>query len=107
MLLPARGQQQRCAIARAIKQFNAPLDHNQATRIAQRLLRFMEQHLAGRSYLAAEHATIADLACYSYVAHAPEGGVSLEPYPSVRAWLARVEALPAFVPMPTRPIPQG
>jgi glutathione S-transferase len=39
----------------------------------------MEQHLAGRNYLATEHPTIADLACYSYVAHAPEGSVSLEP----------------------------
>ena len=35
-----------------------------------------------------------------YPAHAPEGGVSLEPYPHVRAWLARVEALPGFVGMP-------
>ena len=96
-----------CAIARGIKQFNAPWDHKQATRIAERLLRFMEQHLAGRAYLAAEHPTIADLACYSYVAHVPEGGVALEPYPSVRAWLARVEALPQFVPMPASPIPQS
>jgi glutathione S-transferase len=96
-----------CAIARAIKQFNAPLDHKQATRIAQRLLRFMEQHLAGRTYLAADHPTLADLACYSYVAHVPEGGISLEPYPSVRAWLGRVEALPQFVPMPASPIPQS
>jgi glutathione S-transferase len=95
-----------CAIARAIKQFNAPMDHKQAVRIAERLLKFMEQHLAGRSYLAADHATLADLACYSYVAHVPEGGVSLDPYPSVRAWLGRVEALPQFVPMPKRPIPQ-
>ena len=37
---------------------------------------------------------------YSYTAHAPEGGVSLQPYPHVRAWLARVEALPRFVGMP-------
>ena len=96
-----------CAIARAIKQFNAPWDHKQATRVAERLLRFMEQHLAGRSFLATDHATIADLACYSYVAHAPEGGVALEPYPAVRAWIARVEALPQFVPLPSRPVPQG
>ena len=95
-----------CAIARAIKQFHAPLDHKQAARIAERLLRFMEQHLAGRTYLAAEHPTLADLACYSYVAHVPEGGVSLAPYPSVRAWLARVEALPQFVPLPDSPTPQ-
>lgn len=96
-----------CAIARAIKQFNAPLDHKQAVRLAERLLRFMEQHLAGRAWLAADHPTLADLACYSYVAHVPEGGVSLEPYPAVRAWLGRVEALPAFVPMPKSPIPSG
>jgi glutathione S-transferase len=96
-----------CAVARAIKHFNAPWDHGQAVRIADRLLRFMEQHLAGRTYLAAEHPTLADLACYSYVAHVPEGGVPLEPYPSVRAWLARVEALPQFVPLPDLPIPQG
>jgi len=96
-----------CAIARAVKQFNAPMDHKQAVRLAERLLRFMEQHLAGRTYLAAEHPTLADLACYSYVAHVPEGGVSLEPYPSVRAWLARVEALPQFVPLPASPIPKS
>jgi glutathione S-transferase len=96
-----------CAIGRAVKQFNAKWDHSLAVRVAERLLRFMEQHLAGRTFLAADHATIADLACYSYVAHAPEGGISLAPYPAVRAWLARVEALPQFVPMPTRPVPQG
>ncbi|MDT9146255.1 glutathione S-transferase, partial [Escherichia coli] len=45
--------------------------------------------------------TIADVAAYSYIAHAPEGGVSLEPYPHVRACVARVEALPGFVAMPT------
>jgi glutathione S-transferase len=96
-----------CAVARAIKQFNAPWDHKQAVRIAERLLRFMEQHLAGRTYLAADHPTLADLACYSYVAHVPEGGVALDPYPSLRAWLARVEALPAFVPMPASSVPQS
>ena len=96
-----------CAAARAIKHFNMPMDHKQAVRIAERLLRFMEQHLAGRTYLAAEHPSIADLACYSYVAHVPEGGVSLASYSSVRAWLARVEALPQFVPLPDSPIPQG
>jgi len=40
------------------------------------------------------------LACYSYVAHAPEGGIALDPYPHVQAWIARVQALPGFVAMP-------
>jgi len=51
-----------------------------------------------------EHPTLADLACYAYVAHAPEGGISLTPFPQVRAWLRRVEALPRFKPMPPLPI---
>lgn len=68
--------------------------------VAQRVFGFMEQHLAERDYLAASHPTIADLACYGYVARAPEGSIDLAPYPAIRAWLARIEALPGFVPMP-------
>ncbi|CAN0589526.1 unnamed protein product, partial [Ectocarpus sp. 12 AP-2014] len=45
--------------------------------------------------------TIADVACYSYTAHAPEGNISLDSYPHVRAWLARFEALPGFEAMPS------
>ena len=73
--------------------------------IAEGLLAFMEDHLTARSFLAAGQPTIADLACYAYVAHAPEGRISLDPYPSVRAWLARVEALPGFVRMPVSALP--
>ncbi|PSM30571.1 glutathione S-transferase, partial [Haliangium sp. UPWRP_2] len=39
------------------------------------------------------------VACYTYVAHAPEGNVALSDYPNVRAWLNRIEALPGFIPM--------
>lgn len=91
--------------ARLIAQFGLKDDPARAERISERVLSFMDSHLAGRSYLAAEHPTLADLACYSYVAHAPEGGIPLEPYPAVQAWLARVEALPFFKPMPRSPIP--
>ena len=52
---------------------------------------------------ATERVTIADLAGYTYIAHAPEGGVDLAPYPNVRAWLRRVEALPGFVGMQESP----
>jgi hypothetical protein len=44
--------------------------------------------------------TIADVSAYSYIAHAPEGNVSLDDYANIRAWLARIEALPGFVGMP-------
>ncbi len=95
------------ATARAKVLWNAPGDRDGAIEIARRLLRFMEAHLgehvSDRSFIAAEHPTVADLACYSYVAHAPEGGISLAQYPAVRAWLSRVERLPRFKPMPSSP----
>jgi glutathione S-transferase len=95
------------ATARAVALWNLPGDPVRSAAIAGRLLRFMEAHLAGRTLLAADHPTIADLACYSYVAHAPEGGIGLQPYPAVIRWLARIEALPGFVPLPRSPVATG
>ncbi|GHU31490.1 glutathione S-transferase [Betaproteobacteria bacterium] len=93
------------AQARGIRQLGWAGEHVTASEIATRLLRFMEQHLAGRSFLALDHPTLADLACYGYIAHAPEGGISLEAYPNIRGWLKNVEALPNFKLMPDLPIP--
>ncbi|NHZ33888.1 glutathione S-transferase family protein [Massilia rubra] len=93
------------AKARAHALWNVPADLDQAGALAQRLLAFMEQHLGTHRFLAAAHPTLADLACYSYVAHAPEGGIGLAPYPDLRAWLARIEALPGFVALPASPLP--
>ena len=95
------------ATARMVALWGYPGDRNRAFDIAAGLLPFVESHLAERTYLAAEHPTIADLACYSYVAHAPEGGIALEPWPAVRAWLSRVEALPRFAPMPASATPRA
>ncbi|MBN8940187.1 MAG: glutathione S-transferase [Rhizobiales bacterium] len=94
------------ATARMALLWGMPGDPVRAGEIANRLLAFMDGHLAARSYLAADHPTIADLACYSYVAHAPEGGIPLDPYPAVRAWLGRVETLPHFKAMPRSPLPK-
>ncbi len=71
-----------------------------AQRLAGRVLGLMEGELAERDWLAGAAPSIADIACYAYVAHAPEGGIDLAPYPRVRAWIGRVQALPGFVPMP-------
>jgi glutathione S-transferase len=87
------------ARARATVLFNRPFDLAQCHRDAQPGLDAMEQRLEQHSWLAAEHLTIADLACYPYVALAAEGNFSLEPYPAVRRWLKRVEGLARWVPM--------
>jgi len=93
------------AIARMVCLWDFPGDLERAGRISARLLEFMNAHLQSRHFLAAEHCTIADLACYSYVAHAPEGGIPLDAYAAVRGWLRHVEALPHFKPMPAAPMP--
>jgi len=86
--------------ARLVKLFNAPLDHAQLVVQSHALLRLIDRYLENREWLALDVPTIADVSAYSYVATAPEGDVSLEDYPNVRAWLARIEALPGFVAMP-------
>ena len=92
------------ARARLFNVFNAPVDHAQAKDIAEKLFATLEKALGGVSFFVGPRATIADVALYSYTAHAPEGGVSLEPYPIIRAWLGRIEALPGFAPMPATKI---
>ncbi|MDB5917727.1 MAG: hypothetical protein JWR40_1961 [Massilia sp.] len=86
--------------ARRVKVFNAPLDHDAAEQTAQRILSVLEMALERSAFLVGTTPTIADLAVYSYVARAPEGEVSPDPFVNIRTWLARVEALPGFVPMP-------
>jgi glutathione S-transferase len=87
------------AAARVIALFGIDKDPKELIRGSHALLHVMEGELQKQDFLAGDRATIADVANYSYVAHAPEGGVSLDAYPGVRAWLARIEALPGFVPM--------
>ena len=86
------------AAARLVNVFGAQLDHEAARARANELLDTLDKHLAARDFLAGP-VTIADIACYTYIAHAPEGDVSLEPYPNVRAWLERITLLPNYVPM--------
>lgn len=86
------------AAARVVQLFKRP-DNPEAVARAHALFAVMEQQLEQSAFLAGSTPTLADIANYSYVARAPEGKVSLVSYPALRAWLARVEALPGFVPM--------
>jgi glutathione S-transferase len=60
----------------------------------------MERHLTTHDYFVGAGFTIADISLYAYTHVAPEGGFSLDGYPHVRAWLARVVALPGHLAMP-------
>jgi len=64
------------------------------------ILNQLNQHLTRSEWLACGHLTIADIAVFPYIALAPDGNISLDPYPQVLAWIERIKQLPNFVGMP-------
>ena len=93
------------ANARAVRLFGLQTHLDDAHAVAARLLGFMEETLGGQAWLAGAAPTLADVACYPYVAVAPEGGVDLAPYRAVRTWVERFEALPGVAAMPRSAVP--
>jgi glutathione S-transferase len=85
------------ARARFMVRFKAPGDLEGTQKAALRALGLIDSHLAGRSWLETGAPTVADIACYPYTKAAPEGGVPLDRFANLRAWHARIEALPGFV----------
>lgn len=60
-------------------------------------LALMDEHLERRAYFVLDRLTLADIALFAYTHVAEEGDFDLQPYPNVRAWLARVAAHPAHI----------
>ena len=88
------------ALVRFAKAFGGSFDLERPRQLTDGILTQLDSHLARRSFLVGDGPTLADIAMYSYVAAAPEGGIALKPYGAIGAWLGRIEALPRFVPMP-------
>ena len=62
-------------------------------------LAVMERHLADRPFMAGNRYSIADIALYAYTHVAPEGGIVLDGYRSINAWLDRVAGQPGYIPI--------
>lgn len=88
------------ARARAALQFKAPWNLEECQALGAKGLRLLENQLAGREWLVGQQPTIADIACYPYVALTPQTGLSLDDSPSVMAWIKRIQAWPGYVGMP-------
>lgn len=86
--------------ARLVDKFGYAIDKANTLQRADRILPLIEAHLAAHQWLALGRPTIADCAVMPYVALAPEGGIALEAYPNIGQWIARIKALPGFIPMP-------
>ena len=87
------------ARARAVLYFGRDFDLAPAQAYGRAGLEVLEQRLAEHEWLAAGRPTIADIACMPYVALSHMGEVPLDDFPSVRAWIERIRALPGFIAM--------
>lgn len=85
--------------ARLVKILGAPLDYERAKAISTALFDVLDVELRDKQFVLGKTPSLADVAAYAYIARAPEGGISLEPYANIQAWLKHIEALPGFVPM--------
>jgi glutathione S-transferase len=62
-------------------------------------LAIMDAQLRRMLYLAGEGLTIADISLYAYTPVEADGGFDLAEYVNILAWIARIEALPNYLPM--------
>ncbi|TCJ87387.1 glutathione S-transferase family protein [Cocleimonas flava] len=87
------------AAARFSNLYKVEIDFEAVEKKTHALLGMINNTLSQHDFLIGDEITIADIACYTYVAHAPEGDISLESYANIKAWLAKIEAMPRFVAM--------
>lgn len=87
-------------VLRAIQLFGMPADEAQAREKTEKLFgELFEPHLKETKWLVGETPSIADIACYSYIARVNEGNFSLDAYPAIQQWLRNIEAIEGFKPM--------
>ena len=91
------------AVARFISGW-LPADHPRRAELPRlrerghQALAVMEQHLREHEFFVDAGYGVADIALYAYTHVAPDGGIELDGYPALLAWIARVESQPGFVP---------
>jgi len=90
-------------MARACMLLKWEMDYTAAVDKAYKTLRLLDRHLAQRDWVATNHMTIADIACYPYILVAAEGGIDTRPFAHVQAWMKRIESVNDFWPMPRIP----
>lgn len=89
--------------------FQTPIDKDKMIKGGRAALRKIEAHLAeqsfdGCSFLTGDKPTIADIACFPYVALSPDVGANIgfdhDDYPAIRNWIYAMKSLDGFIPMP-------
>lgn len=93
--------QQGLATARAYHLVGRQVDIEMATQRSHIILKVIDQHLTQRQWLELNRPTIADIACFPYIALAGDGKIALDDYPNVIAWVNRIKQLPGYIELPS------
>ncbi len=101
----AGGEIMNASAARMHDMLGYELDIDKVRTAAHAAFRVLDDHLTAREiegseWIAASHPTIADIACFPYVALSGDGGIGHDDYHAIRRWLARISGLPGFIEMP-------
>lgn len=78
-------------------EYKAKLEENRPKGYAA--LDVMEKHLSENDFFVGGKYSIADIALYAYTHVAEQGGYSLDAYPAIKTWFARIEAQENYIPI--------
>jgi glutathione S-transferase len=81
------------------------LDIDVARFEARKAMRELEAYLTereflGQKFLVTGKPTIADIACFPYVALSPDGGIDHDEFPALRRWMIEIRRFDKFIEMP-------
>ncbi|MCW9047205.1 MAG: glutathione S-transferase N-terminal domain-containing protein [Gammaproteobacteria bacterium] len=85
--------------ARSRLKFGYECDLELAQTQGKLTLEWIERHLSNNDWLATNKPSIADIACYPYIALCEEGGISLDGYPAIHSWFQKIESLSGYITM--------
>ncbi len=107
-LMFASGPLMSASAARLHDVLSYDLDIDQARAEALAAFRVLDDHLSiraieGGTWIVGDEPTVADIACFPYVALAGDGGMAHDEFPAIRNWMHAFRRLPKFDPMPGVP----
>ena len=86
--------------ARSMLKFGHAGNLKQYQEAGIRTLKWLEGHLSQQNWLATDTCSIADIACYPYIALCEEGDISLCGYTAIHQWFKRIQQLDGYIDMP-------
>ena len=93
------------AKARSMLKFGYPGDLTEYQRQGVNILKIINTHLqrSKNDWIATDQPSIADLACYPYIALCGEAEISIHKYTAILQWIEKIQDLDGYILMPGLP----